>query len=116
GPDAFLIKYNPNGEVAWSRQFGSDTTDWGRALWADQSGNVFVSGYTRGSLEAPHGGGYYDIFMRKYDSNGNLLWGRQVPRGTSDQARSIWGDNRGTVIAGGWNHSVPDLLLHGFDS
>ena len=38
---------------------------------ADGLGNVYISGYTDGSLGGPNAGGY-DAFVSKYDAAGTL--------------------------------------------
>ena len=40
---------------------------------ADGLGNVYISGYTRGSLGGPNAGGT-DAFVSKYDAAGNFQW------------------------------------------
>ncbi|MFA5859295.1 MAG: kelch repeat-containing protein, partial [Elusimicrobiota bacterium] len=65
--DAFLLKYDRYGSLVWARQFyfGGDWNDRGNSVATDSSGNIFVSG----SLFQ-----YQYRFMRKYDTNGNMLW------------------------------------------
>lgn len=45
------------GEVAWIRQFGSEHTDWTQGVDADDSGNVYLAGFTEdtGEIEAGDG-------------------------------------------------------------
>lgn len=68
---------------AWAKSFGGNNNDAGRVTCTDASGNVFVAG----SYFAPSmligsvtinslGGG--DIFLSKWDPNGNLLWVQNI--------------------------------------
>lgn len=74
-------------------QFGTPKEDIAWALASYQLG-VYVVGTTGGNLHGPQQG-KGDAFIRKYDANKKLLWGRQF--GTSE-ADDAWG---ATVDAGG---------------
>ena len=54
--DNFVIKYDTNGSVVWTKQWGSPTWDVINALAIDPSGNVLVSGQTLGSLAGNNAG------------------------------------------------------------
>jgi len=51
-------------EIAWTRQFGTATADFSQGVTTDGLGNVFISGYTDGSLGGANTGGY-DAFVTK---------------------------------------------------
>jgi hypothetical protein len=74
--DVFIAKYDDIGNLQWSRQMGTPVFDFVSGVAADQRGNVFVSGYTRGDLGGSNSGST-DIFLAKYDSEGLMLWTRQ---------------------------------------
>jgi hypothetical protein len=85
--DALLLNYDPAGNLRWSRQIGSATTDYsGYGVSADGLGNVYISGRTRGEegqvFPYPH-----DAFVAKYDAAGNRLWMQQIA--TSDDDASL---------------------------
>jgi hypothetical protein len=42
--DAFLIKFNGNGNKLWAMIYGSENEDYGRAVCADILGNIYLSG------------------------------------------------------------------------
>jgi hypothetical protein len=48
--DAYLSKYNPDGELMWVYPLGTERTDSSRCLTVDAEGNCFVGGQTYGSL------------------------------------------------------------------
>jgi len=85
--DNFLARYSPSGAQLWVRQWGTVNKDTGYAVAADAAGNVYVCGYTTGSLYGPPLG-ERDAFLARYDAAGNLLWGRQFGTAGHDQA---WG-------------------------
>jgi hypothetical protein len=82
--DAIVAKYDPTGNQLWLRQFGTTgTNDFGYQVSADGLGSVYVAGATNGSLDGPNAGDY-DVFLRKYDESGNLLWARQLGSPAAD--------------------------------
>jgi hypothetical protein len=56
-------------EIEWIRQLGSEGTDSVCGVSADGLGNVYISGYTDGSLGG-NSAGSYDAFVSKYDLGG----------------------------------------------
>lgn len=44
--DAFLVKFSPGGVRRWGTYYGTNAPDEGRTCAADQSGNIFMAGYT----------------------------------------------------------------------
>ena len=75
--DAFVSKYDMAGTPIWTRQLGSSASDYCRDVSVDNSGNVFIGGYTSGSLEGQPFSGGGDAFVSKYGASGNHLWTRQ---------------------------------------
>jgi hypothetical protein len=80
GADAFVRVFEPDGALAWARQFGTTGEDGARAVAVDAAGNVLVAGRTEGALVGL-GAGDVDAFVRKYDPSGGVRWTRQL--GTS---------------------------------
>jgi len=85
--DAFLRKYDFNGNEVWTRQFGTSSGDRGQAVAGDASG-VYIAGETGGPLVSLAAG--TDAFVRKYDSTGNVVWTRQISSG-GNQADIAYG-------------------------
>jgi hypothetical protein len=109
--DAFLSKYDPAGNQLWLRQFGTIGSEGGSAVAADALGNVYVAGFSDGSLDGPNAGGY-DVFVRKYDGSGSLLWGRQLGSSNDDgccaggvvgvDTLGLAADGLGNIYLAGW--------------
>ena len=73
-------------------------------LWLSQlivPGNAYVSGYTAGSLDGNISAGADDIFIAKYDPNGNKLWTRQLGTSRQDIAWGVAVDNAGNAVVTG---------------
>ena len=100
--DVIICKYNPAGARLWTRLFGSAEIDQAWAVACDASGSVFVSGYTLGSIE---GNAYLangDLFLAKYDTDGNRLWLRQWGTINAEHGYSLATDEAGNAYLSGY--------------
>jgi hypothetical protein len=72
--DVITVKYNSDGDKQWSKQFstGSTKREEGAGISVDSSGNTYVVGYTSGEIDGNTNLGNNDVFILKYDTNGNL--------------------------------------------
>jgi hypothetical protein len=112
--DAFLAKLDSGGELLWLRQWGSATTDYGLSLASDADGNVYVTGYTYGSIAEDVALGREDAFLSKFDALGTLLWSRQWGSAGSDGARSLaLAANGDVLVAGDTEGSFDGYLSNG---
>ncbi|TRZ75535.1 MAG: hypothetical protein D4R97_02300 [Bacteroidetes bacterium] len=84
GPlDAFLAKFNSDGQRLWATYYGGSGRDEGYGCNADSTGNIYMVGRTNspdgiaspGCHQPDYGGGLYDSFIVKFDSSGQRLWG-----------------------------------------
>ena len=100
--DGFLVKYNSDGDRLWTRIFGSEN---GREevteIKSDSLNNVYITGYTTGSFEKGYNATGRDIFLIKYDSNGNNVWSRQLGSSISQFETSEHGDGKANDEAKG---------------
>lgn len=48
--DVFVVKYNTDGKLLWKKQFGTDSVDVARGIYADANGGVFITGNTAGKF------------------------------------------------------------------
>ncbi len=76
--DIFVIKYDAKGNRLWTRLNGA-AGEYAEAygISVDSGGNSYVTGYTTGALDGQTLNGSEDLFVIKYDTNGNRLWTRQ---------------------------------------
>src|ERR1035437_2816729 len=82
GNNMFLAKYDSMGHCIWVSQASSGTSLRGFGVSADRNGYSFVTGYFTdtaklGSTQLISYGGE-DIFVAKYDPNGNCLWAKHA--------------------------------------
>jgi hypothetical protein len=113
--DIFLAKFDSSGNHLWSKKFGGSSSDWGNSVSVDSSGNVYITGYF-GSSTIDFGGGaltnagYRDIFLAKFDSNGNHLWSKSFGGSGDDYGYSVSVDSSGNVyITGNFQSSTIDF-------
>ncbi len=92
--DAFLAKYDKNGNIAWTKQLGTPSDDFSTAVSTDDAGNSYITGYTFGSLDGTNNG-IADAFLAKYDANGNMIWTKQLGASGKDISTSISTDSAG---------------------
>ncbi len=101
GTDVFLAKYASDGNQQWIQQFGSADDDLGYGVAVDGSGNAYITGHTLGSLDGSNAGGL-DVFLAKYDSDGNQQWIRQFGSADYDQGWGVAVDGSGNAYITGW--------------
>jgi hypothetical protein len=79
--DAWVAKYSAAGALLWRRQLGTADFDDATGVATDGGGNVYIAGWTGGSLGGGNQGSV-DAWVAKYSVTGGLRWKRQL--GTSD--------------------------------
>jgi hypothetical protein len=112
--DAFLAKFNAAGALQWTEQLGTGDYDVSSGVSADAFGNVYISGWTTGSLGGPNAG-KSDAFLAKYDAVGTLQWTEQLGTDTYDQSFGVSADGLGNVYISGTIDSF-DTFLAKYDA
>ena len=98
--DIFVVKYNQEGHLLWSKQFGTEGTDVGKGIYADNAGNVYITGFTEGKL-GKAASGKMDCFILKIDSTGNQLFVSQFGTPEDDYCYAIAGGSGSDIIVCG---------------
>ena len=83
GFDGAVVKYNPNGSLAWARRMGGTLNDLAYGIVVDGSGNLYVTGYFQGTADFGSttltSAGGNDVFLTKLDAaTGNFLWAERM--------------------------------------
>ncbi|TVQ22202.1 MAG: hypothetical protein EA367_04520 [Leptolyngbya sp. DLM2.Bin15] len=99
GTDAWIVKYDTNGNQQWLNQFGTSSLDEAQAIALDAAGNVYVTGETEGSLFGTHQGGS-DAWIVKYSSSGREIASLQIGTAANEETYGI------TVGADGYVYVV----------
>jgi len=98
GFDYATVKYSSSGHQQWVARYDGPAsfTDEVRDIAVDGSGNVYVTGYSKGS------GTYYDYATVKYNTSGIEQWvARDYGPGIDDKAAAIAVDDAGNVYVTG---------------
>ena len=104
--DLFLRRYDPAGNVVWTRQLESSLSDLASAVAVGAQGGVFVTGSTMGDLDGHASTGDQDVFLVKYDGAGNKLWSRQFGTPATDRGTGLAVDPLGGVVIAGTTSSA----------
>lgn len=116
GFDAFLAKYDADGNLLWIKMLGSTSDDWSYSVAVDASDNAFITGATEGDLGGPTEGDK-DMFLAKYNSEGDFLWSRQFGiHAYNEVSRSVAIDPMGNVFICGENEDGEHYLLLKYDN
>jgi hypothetical protein len=108
--DAFIAKYDASGNAVFTRLLGAagQYTN-GKGIATDADGNVYLAGQTTGNLDGQTLTGASDIFVARYDGNGNRLYTRQFGAATkSTYANAIATDANGNVVVAGYTNASLD--------
>ncbi len=94
--------------LQFSTYLGSSAEDSIRDVATDSQGNIYVTGGTTGTDFPTTPGAYsrtangsYDVFVSKFDPNGNLVWSTLIGGPNYDMAYGIEVDTQGYVYVGG---------------
>jgi Secretion system C-terminal sorting domain len=117
--DIYLVKYNASGTVLWAKTAGGIGYDNAMSVATDANGNVFMVGFYRSPsitfetttlINTSALGTTTDLFIAKYDTNGNLLWAKSEGGTTDDGANSLAIDANGNAVITGLFES-PQLTI-----
>ncbi len=108
--NVFIVKYDPTGNVVWAKGAGGNNQDIGRSITTDGVGNIYVTGgftsatitfgnITLTKVNNPYD--YQDIFIAKYNSNGNVIWAKSAGSLYSDQGFGITTDKENNIFLTG---------------
>lgn len=104
--DVFVAKYSTDGTATWVRSLGGSSIDEGRGIAVDSSDAVYITGNFRQTVDLGSGNrtsqGGDDIFVSKFDSNGNLQWGWDAGGVEVDQGWDVAVDTSQNVYATGF--------------
>lgn len=104
--DAFIIQLDPDGELRWVRQGGAFGETLATSVCVDRNGNGLVAGrydslaiFEETLLSSD---GFYDLFLSKYDGEGDLVWARATETSNAIDARAVATDQAGNAYLTGY--------------
>ena len=104
--DAFVAKYDSDGQHLWSHGFGGPSYEYGYHLDVDDWGNVHIIGSFTQTINA--GGndlfsaGATDAFVASYGGNGQHIWSQSFGDTGYDAGQSIDADVAGNLLITGY--------------
>jgi hypothetical protein len=121
--DVFISKLDSSGNFVWAKSFGGSSSDEGRSIALDSTGNVYTTGRyqdtadfdpSAGEVELESAGGS-DVFVSKLDASGDFVWAKSFGGSSSDDGRSVALDSTGNVYTTGAFRGTadfdPDVLV-----
>lgn len=108
GHDGFVAKFDPNGQMIWSKLFGGPGDQWGQRVAIDGQGNVIVVGQMEAAttfggscpgVTTPGSG--FDVFVSKYDPNGNCVWAKGFGGAGEQNVQDVAVDGQGAILVVG---------------
>ena len=91
--DILVLKLDSTGGITWQRAYGGSEFDYTKSIQQTSDGGFIVGGGT-----SSFGSGYFDIWVLKLDSMGNIDWQKTYGGSGFDHANSIQQTNDGEYI------------------
>jgi hypothetical protein len=98
--DVFVAKYDAAGNRLWMQPIATPEDDSSLDLAASPLGDLYVAGYTWGTLGSESAGSA-DAFVSKFDASGNPVWTRQRGGPLAEFVYGAAADDGGNVFVAG---------------
>ncbi len=109
--DIFIAKYNANGGLLWAKREGGWGYDRANSIALDKTGNFIyiVGNFDSDTLilasDTLINSGGSDVFLAKFDKNGNGLWAKNAGGSNNDNALSVAVDTSNNFFITGYDTS-----------
>ena len=108
--DAFITKYDKNGNFVWARKFSGSDEIRGLRIAVDKLGNVYTTGSFEGTADFNPGfasniltsSGNTDVFVSKLDSTGSYVWAKSFSGTGMSRGLGVEVDDQGNVYTTGF--------------
>ena len=106
--------------IQWQKSLGGNKVDKAYSIQQTNDGGYIVAGYSishDGDITVYHDTTYYDYWVVKIDTIGNIKWQKSLGGTNSDVAKSIQQTNDGGYIVAGYSMSNDgDVTSHHYNS
>jgi len=119
--DGFIAKFNPSGELLWSRYFGGSDGGYIEAVEVDSNNDIIVTGITSSedfpvlnSYDETYNGDF-DVFVSKFNSTGNLIWSTYLGGSKPESGHSLSIDSSNDIVVTGFTISENFPAVSAYD-
>ena len=106
GSDIFLTKCSQSGNVLWSVRIGGEDDEYVKDIAVDGDGNIIVSGFFYGTTMIGSDEyttlGSQDLFIAKFDTEGDFVWSYRAGGMMADYISGITLDEDLNIILSGY--------------
>ncbi|MFZ4414549.1 MAG: SBBP repeat-containing protein, partial [Bacteroidales bacterium] len=114
--DAYILKFNSQGQRLWATYYGGNGWDEALSICLDSQDNLYITGITVNSYlptqqlagafwQAANADGDEDIFILKFNSQGQRLWATYYGGSDWDYGCSICTDYQDNIYITGYTYS-----------
>jgi len=106
--DIFVVKYDGLGNAVWSNRSGGSADDAANGIAVKKNDVYVTGGFSSASITFStttlnnNSAGTSDVFLAKYDLNGNLIWANSAGDADSDAGNSVAIDTLGIAFITGF--------------
>jgi hypothetical protein len=95
-----IVKYTPTGTPLWAKTWGGGGDEGVNRIAVGPDGYIYVTGGTDS-----FGAGWYDVFLLKLDTNGNLIWGTTWGGSSFEVGYDLGFDQTGNIYVAAESYS-----------
>lgn len=116
-----VTKLNSAGDFVYTKQLAGDNNGNPHTIAIDKAGNFFHAGMFHNVTDfnpdaavfnlTPNSTSYSDIFITKFDKNGNFLWAKKYGDAYNDQANAITIDNNDNLLITGYGYYQTGIFV-----
>ncbi len=109
--DAFLSKFDSEGNHLWARTWGGEGGDeFGFGVASDNLGDILVTGHfwgtvdfdpDEGTTDEHYSQGWWDAYLSRFNSDGAFIWAKTWGGTEPDFSRSVSTDASGNIVTSG---------------
>lgn len=110
--DIFLARLDSSGSFEWAKGFGNEEFDQANGIAVDNNGSIYLTGFFADEVDfgdfTIESAGEEDIFISKFDDQGNCLWARSAGSVSgSDNASAITCSPNGNIyLTGSYSSTI----------
>jgi hypothetical protein len=101
--DMYIVKLDSGGTVSWNRTAGGSNFDYAGSMIQCSDSSYVLGGYTQS-----FGAGLYDMYLVKFDKNGNSIWNKTIGGTTYEDCSAIIQTTDGGYALAGYIDAAPN--------